>query len=735
PADSTVFAADMLRFLASYAPLFISHRDNQYGQLYTVIIDGLISSLRSNIPRDIGALMRNNVRIIKSLIFALLDWILHVPTNYLQQQQQQQIQRDENNQGISTTIIQRTFSILVDVYHSTNILNDEQKVQDNELTLSQSIKLCCKFAILFLLNEHSHFPLTENESSLITTNVHEGHDWLTSLKSQTIQNDDNQNINQIDELIIYSSNIQLFVIHDDFLISFIEIPNDKTNELTTDNQQFISRTTLCRTIIRDLCGRYCWDNYAFNISSNSKAITRPFNNPIELSLPTKSTYQVEETTRGITILEKFDSIQPPTFQNQSPNTDILDKLLQYITSHSPELAFYSDRTLTDVSPTPTSISSHDETAIIQMINEQETAEKNYDSSSFGKIEQNLDNIIQPSRNDRFALCRSHITQLGLMMFENRQNIDLLNTSKTNCDQLLRELKNLDTLNCRETHKIAVIYIGYGQEDKTSIFNNTQGSPNYEEFLRHLGWQVELSKHTGFRGGLHPLANTYSIYYANALVEIMFHVATMIDGSTDEDRLKKKTRHIGNDEVQIIWTEHYHEYDRSIIASAFGDVLIVIHPLPNGLYRIKIDKTSQTTNFGPLFDGAIVDKLILPELVRATAINASRARRTTLNNHCEFYEERYRIINSIIRTHKKETTYEEFLAKSFTPLATKTLVNQNDEATKSTITQTERRDGPPYVINNPSLNIHTSSQKPPRQSTRNFPFLIPNNNTTTPITRR
>ena len=269
-----MFAADMLRFLASYAPLFISHRDNQTGQLYTLIIDGLISSLRANIPRDVGALMRNNVRIIKSLIFALLDWILHVPTNYLQQLQ---TNRDDET---STTTIQRTFSILIDVYRSTNSLNDEQKVQDNELTLSQSIKLCCKFAILFLLNEHSHFPLTENESSLITTNVHEGHDWLTQPKQQTIQNDDNQNLNQSDELIIHSSNIQLFVIHDDFLISFIEIPNDKINELTTDNQQFISRTTLCRTIIRDLCGRYCWDNYAFNISSNSKAITRPFNNPI-----------------------------------------------------------------------------------------------------------------------------------------------------------------------------------------------------------------------------------------------------------------------------------------------------------------------------------------------------------------------------------------------------------------------------------------------------------------------
>lgn len=140
--------------------------------------------------------------------------------------------------------------------------------------------------------------------------------------------------------------------------------------------------------------------------------------------------------------------------------------------------------------------------------------------------------------------------------------------------------------------LAVIYIGRGQEDKTSIFNNNHGSANYEEFLTHLGWPVELSKHTGFRGGLHPMGNTYSIYYANALVEIMFHVATMIDGSSDEDRQRKKTRHIGNDEVQIIWTEHIHEYDRSIIAGAFGDVLIVIHPLPNGLYRIRIDKTSQ-----------------------------------------------------------------------------------------------------------------------------------------------
>jgi hypothetical protein len=51
---------------------------------------------------------------------------------------------------------------------------------------------------------------------------------------------------------------------------------------------------------------------------------------LELSLPKESTYAVEETTRGITVLEKFDSDQPPTYQNQPPNADILDKVIHNI---------------------------------------------------------------------------------------------------------------------------------------------------------------------------------------------------------------------------------------------------------------------------------------------------------------------------------------------------------------------------------------------------------------------
>jgi len=42
---------------------------------------------------------------------------------------------------------------------------------------------------------------------------------------------------------------------------------------------------------------------------------------------------------------------------------------------------------------------------------------------------------------------------------------------------------------RDTHKIAVIYVASGQEDKTSILANDVGSPLFDEFVAGLGWTV------------------------------------------------------------------------------------------------------------------------------------------------------------------------------------------------------------------------------------------------------
>lgn len=57
--------------------------------------------------------------------------------------------------------------------------------------------------------------------------------------------------------------------------------------------------------------------------------------------------------------------------------------------------------------------------------------------------------------------------------------------------------------CRETHKIAVIYVAEGQEDKNSILSNTGGSQAYEDFIAGLAWEVRIKIYiiSSYRVGL------------------------------------------------------------------------------------------------------------------------------------------------------------------------------------------------------------------------------------------
>ncbi|RXM91197.1 Ral GTPase-activating protein subunit alpha-1 [Acipenser ruthenus] len=125
------------------------------------------------------------------------------------------------------------------------------------------------------------------------------------------------------------------------------------------------------------------------------------------------------------------------------------------------------------------------------------------------------------------------------------------------------------------------------------------------------------------------------YFATSTVEVMFHVSTRMPPDSD-DSLTKKLRHLGNDEVHIVWSEHTRDYRRGIIPTEFGDVLIVIYPMKNHMYSVQIMKKPEVPFFGPLFDGAIVDGKILPTMVRTTAINASRALKSLIPLYQNLY---------------------------------------------------------------------------------------------------
>ena len=54
------------------------------------------------------------------------------------------------------------------------------------------------------------------------------------------------------------------------------------------------------------------------------------------------------------------------------------------------------------------------------------------------------------------------------------------------------------------------------------------------------------------------------------------------------------------------------------------------------------------------------------LVRATAMNASRAKRAMMSHYQTYYEERAKSLDSIIDKFKHQTTFEEYISNVYSP---------------------------------------------------------------------
>ncbi|XP_041703935.2 ral GTPase-activating protein subunit alpha-1 isoform X1 [Coregonus clupeaformis] len=346
--------------------------------------------------------------------------------------------------------------------------------------------------------------------------------------------------------------------------------------------------------------------------------------------------------------------------------DVLDEMLQYLGYSSPECLQRAGAPLNIPAPPPVCVSEKQENDVINAILKQCAEERDFalhkgNGLNMRAVEQGEPGPQRPQ--SAFYYCRLLLNILGMNSWEKRSNFHLLKKN----EKLLRELKNLDSRQCRETHKIAVFYVAEGQEDKHSILSNTSGSQAYEDFVSGLGWEVNLTSHCGFMGGLQRNKSTglTTPYFATSTVEVMFHVSTRMPPDSD-DSLTKKLRHLGNDEVHIVWSEHSRDYRRGIIPTEFGDVLIIIYPMKNHMYSIHILKKPEVPFFGPLFDGAIVDEKILPTMVRATALNASRALKSLIPLYQNFYEERARYLETIVQHHLEPTTFEDYAARVFCP---------------------------------------------------------------------
>ncbi|XP_062427324.1 ral GTPase-activating protein subunit alpha-2 isoform X2 [Rhea pennata] len=660
-------ACDVLQLLVSYWEKLQKYESS----LPRKITEILVATIAFLLPSAEYSSVEADKKFIVSLLLCLLDWCMALPMKMLLEPVSAGVLEDQHTSKAplldyiyrvlhccvngSTTYTQQSHYVLslADLSSSDydpflplgNVRNSEPAQchssvdLGNLLTVAEEkrrrslelIPLTARMVMTHLVNHLSHYPLSGGPAIL--------HSLLS-------ENHDNSYVesSELSPEVFRSPNLQLFVFNDSTLLSYLQIPAEKK----ADTEPLVAPSDV-RVIVRDISGKYSWDG-------------RILYGPLEGRLPRQS------GTKSFVIAgnpeHQFNS--PKDISQVEEGEDALDRLLEKIGNSSPECLLHPQRKLNEPSPPPFGMSCDQENEITEALIRQSTQEKEYIfkcSSDFGMKVAHQEEPHHTEPQASFYFCRLLLNDLGMNSWDRRKSFHLLKKNS----KLLRELKNLDSRQCRETHKIAVFYIAEGQEDKCSILSNARGSEAYEDFVAGLGWEVDLSSHGGFMGGLQRNGSTGQTapYYATSTVEIIFHVSTRMPSDSD-DSLTKKLRHLGNDEVHIVWSEHTRNYRRGIIPTDFGDVLIVIYPMKNHMFFIEIMKKPEVPFFGPLFDGAIVTAKLLPSLVCATCINASRAVKSLIPLYQSFYEERALYLEAIIQNHKEVMTFEDFAAQVFSP---------------------------------------------------------------------
>uniref|UniRef100_A0A8C2AFT2 Ral GTPase activating protein, alpha subunit 1 (catalytic) n=1 Tax=Cyprinus carpio TaxID=7962 RepID=A0A8C2AFT2_CYPCA len=657
------------------------------------IVEVLIATITYLLPATESSPHELDKRLVVSLLLCLLDWVMALPPKTLLQP----VQRASDNEKTDKSVLSCIYKVLHGcVYGAQSFSNPNyfpihlsdlsspdydpflllenlkepeplhspdserssklQPVTEVRTRIQQGlISIAARTVISHLVNHLGHYPMSGGPATLT---------------SQVCENQDNPYSESADLTpeLFDAPNLQFFVLNGTTLLSYLQIRAEDGLPGGGMSAGLTTTSACVRVIVRDISGKHSWDSAI--LYGPPQCIT-PSQTLHLYSNQEKELEEVdEEEEAGLELMAPQAKRQCreviPSWDSLQNGEDALDEMLQYLGYSSPECLQRTGAPLNIPAPPPTCVSEKQENDVINGILKQCAEEQDF--ALYRGNDLNMRAVVQqepsPQRpQSAFYYCKLLLNILGMNSWEKRNSFHLLKKN----EKLLRELKNLDSRQCRETHKIAVFYVAEGQEDKHSILSNTAGSQAYEDFVSGLGWEVNLTSHCGFMGGLQRNKSTGLTmpYFATSTVEVMFHVSTRMPPDSD-DSLTKKLRHLGNDEVHIVWSEHSRDYRRGIIPTEFGDVLIIIYPMKNHMYSIQIIKKPEVPFFGPLFDGAIVDGNILPTVVRATAINASRALKSLIPLYQNFYEERARYLETIVQHHLEPTTFEDYAARVFCP---------------------------------------------------------------------
>lgn len=211
-------------------------------------------------------------------------------------------------------------------------------------------------------------------------------------------------------------------------------------------------------------------------------------------------------------------------------------------------------------------------------------------------------------------------------------------------------------------KIGILYAKKGQTTEEEIFGNEHGSEDFEKFLRLLGDVITLEGWEGFKGDLdvkHNRTGTHSLHTTFRKTDIMFHVATYLPHSNEDEQQIAKKRCIGNDLTTIIYLEEGATFKPPCVSGDFLHVFAAVQPATTKEgkpgFRIAFSSREGVPNFGPIIpkpavfasEGAYFRDFLLTKL-----INGERA-----SLHSDF------LVSKMIKTRQM---FLESLVQNFVP---------------------------------------------------------------------
>ncbi|XP_012283954.1 GTPase-activating Rap/Ran-GAP domain-like protein 3 isoform X2 [Orussus abietinus] len=200
-------------------------------------------------------------------------------------------------------------------------------------------------------------------------------------------------------------------------------------------------------------------------------------------------------------------------------------------------------------------------------------------------------------------------------------------------ELQKDLLLLEEQEGSVNFKFGVIFAKPGQTTDDEMLSNEQGSSGFEKFLDVLGERICLKGWDKYRGGLDvkgDMTGKESVYTVYAGHEVMYHVSTMLPYSRDNPQQLERKRHIGNDIVNVIYSDDPNfltTFNPNCIRSQFTHVFAVVSPEPGDAgWRIAIYCDESVPLFGPSLPCPPVfgDPSNLREFLLVKLINGEKA---------------------------------------------------------------------------------------------------------------